>query len=241
MMTIFGIDLPQWLGKLFQQHKMLQMNGFLMLLIMGIGYMIVPRFRNIQLPSVKFAYLSFFLVFISLIFQLIVVQITQDNYGFSIWAMIMTLRLAGLSVFIILILVTLRVKPKLLRLSDYFIGLSVITLLIVNTIELVSLTDYRHSIIADTAVNSLTYIELWLLFPIIMIYGIEYKTLPSFLGFIRPRKIAGISSLVLTSSSIALGITSILFIDIWFLPLIFNTLLLVSALIFAVLVNIFGI
>lgn len=240
MMTIFGIDLPQWFGKLFQQHKTLQMNGFLMLLIMGIGYMIVPRFRNIQLPSVKFAYLSFFLVLASLISQLIVVQITHNNDDFSIWAMIMTLRLAGLIVFIMLILMTLRVKPKLLRLSDYFIALSVITLLIVNAIELVSLTEYRHSTTTDTAVNSLTYIELWLLFPIIMIYGIEYKTLPSFLGFIRPRKLAGISSLVLTSSSIALGITSILFADIWLFPLIFNALFFMSTLIFAISVYIFG-
>ena len=47
-------------------------NGFLTLLIMGVGYMIVPRFRNISLPFVKYAYLSFVLVLISLI--------TQDKY-----------------------------------------------------------------------------------------------------------------------------------------------------------------
>jgi predicted tellurium resistance membrane protein TerC len=62
MMTIFGVDMSQLFGRLFQLHKTLQMDGFLTLLIMGVGCMIVPRFRNISLPSVKYAYLSFFLV-----------------------------------------------------------------------------------------------------------------------------------------------------------------------------------
>ena len=37
MMSIFGIDLPQWFHDTFQLHKTLQMDGFLTLLIMGIG------------------------------------------------------------------------------------------------------------------------------------------------------------------------------------------------------------
>lgn len=69
MMTIFNISVPHWFGQLFQQHKILQIDGFLTLLIMGVGYMIVPRFRNVSLPYVKYSYLFFILVLISLIGQ----------------------------------------------------------------------------------------------------------------------------------------------------------------------------
>jgi hypothetical protein len=254
MMAIFGIDVSQWFGRLFQQHKMLQMDGFLTLLIMGIGYMIVPRFRNISLPSVKFAYLSYFLVVSSLIFQLVILQQTvvvvvveyNNNSNFSIWIIIIiiTLRLSGLIVFTIIVFLTLRVKPKLLRVSDYFIVLSVITLLIVNVIELLPLSGYIYSNTNTTtrATNPLTYTELWLLFPIIMILGIEYKTLPSFLGFIRPRKMAGIASFILASSCVTIGLASSIMLpaDFLILHLVFNIILLISAATFATSIYAFG-
>jgi hypothetical protein len=128
--------------------------------------MIVPRFRNISLP-----------------FAMIVIT---------------TLRVLGIFIFVTIIFLMLKIRPKRLRLSDYFIALSVTTLLSMNIIELSEMSSITYSkgdttmpriIVAD----SLTYIELWLLFPIIMIFGIEYKTLPSFLGFIRPRNIVGLS------------------------------------------------
>ena len=71
MMTIFNISVSHWFGQLFQQHRKLQIDGYLTLLIMGVGYMIVPRFRNVSLPFVKYAYLSFILVLISLIGQVV--------------------------------------------------------------------------------------------------------------------------------------------------------------------------
>jgi hypothetical protein len=251
MMTIFGIDVSQWFGRLFQHHKMLQIDGFLTLLIMGVGYMIVPRFRNISLPSVKFAYLSFFLVVVSLIFQLVILQQTvlvveyNNNSDFSIWIIIIiiTLRLSGLIVFTIIVFLTLRVKPKLLGLSDYFIALSVITLVIVNVIELLPLSGYTYSNKnTTTTTDPLTYIELWLLFPIIMILGIEYKTLPSFLGFIRPRKMAGIASFVLASSCVTIGLASSIMLaaDFLKLHLVFNIILLISTATFTTSIYAFG-
>ncbi|MGH9977640.1 MAG: hypothetical protein ACRD8Z_17665 [Nitrososphaeraceae archaeon] len=86
MMTIFNISVPHWFGQLFQQHKILQIDGFLTLLIMGIGYMIVPRFRNVSLPSVKFAYISFILVLISLIAQVVAqlqLSILSDKFFYN--------------------------------------------------------------------------------------------------------------------------------------------------------------
>jgi hypothetical protein len=122
MMTIFNAGVPSWFGQIFQQHKILQIDGFLSLLIMGVGYMIVPRLRNISLPTVKYAYLSFLLVFISLISHVVTMlhfSILADKV-FLIMIIITTLRVSGISIFVAIILLMLKVKPKRLRLSGLF-------------------------------------------------------------------------------------------------------------------------
>src|ERR671938_520707 len=82
MMVIFdNAALPRWLQGISELHKMLQLDGFLTLLIMGIGYMIVPRFRNIQLASVKLAYASFILILASIVLQSI--QTTESSKNLS--------------------------------------------------------------------------------------------------------------------------------------------------------------
>jgi len=218
LMTIFNIGVAPWFGQFFQQHKILQINGFLTLLIMGIGYMIVPRFRNISLPFVKYAYLSFVLVLISLITQVVMLletSILSDKIFFAM-IVITTLRVLGIIIFVTIIFLMLKIKPKRLRLSDYFIALSVTTLLSMNIIELSEMSSITYSkgdttMPRITVADPLTYIELWLLFPIIMIFGIEYKTLPSFLGFIRPRNIVGLSSFILILSCVIIGLLSIVF------------------------------
>jgi hypothetical protein len=70
---------------------------------------------------------------------------------------------------------------------------------------------------------------------IIMILGIEYKTLPSFLGFIRPRKMADIASFILASSCVTIGLASSIMLaaDFLILHLVFNIILLISAATFA--------
>ena len=228
MMSIFGTAaVPQWLHGTFQLHKMLQMDGFLTLLIMGIGYMIVPRFRNIQLSSEKLAYASFILILGSLIFQFI--QTVDNEKNLSIWIMIS--RISGIIIFLIIIFWTLRVRPKLLGLSDYFVTVCLVSLITVNVIDL---SGYGYA-------NSLTHIQLWLLFPVLMIFGIEYKTLPSFLGFIRPRKNSAIASLFFISICMILGLASVLFMDmLLLLSIIFNVILFASALTFASAVYAFG-
>jgi hypothetical protein len=157
----------------------------------------------------------------------------------------MILRLSGLVIFAVLIFSTLRVKPKLLRLSDYFIALAVATLLLVNVVDLIGPSTSVFSldnggVNRSATADSLTSLELWLLFPVMTIYGIEYKTLPSFLGFIRPNKTVGIASLTLAFSSVALGVMSLFMPDSVLLSLIFNILLLISSLTFASSVYIFG-
>ena len=249
MMTIFSIGVPQWFGQLFQQHKILQINGFLTLLIMGVGYMIVPRFRNVSLPFVKYAYLSFFIVLASLIAQIVTllqISIFSDKISFTI-IMITTLRVSGIFIFVTIIFLTLKIRPKRLRVSDYFIALSVVTLLIMNIFELSQMSGIMNSK-EDTAVpritaagDSLTHIELWLLFAIVMIFGIEYKTLPSFLGFIRPRSIVGLSSFILTLNCVIIGFLSMVFeTQIPTLQSIFNIIFFTSVVTFTLSIYAFG-
>ena len=227
MMSIFGANLPEWFHGTYGLHKILQMDGFLTLLIMGIGYMIVPRFRNIQLASIKLAYVSFILIVTSLIFGFI--QTVGDNdRNFSTWIIIS--RLSGVTIFLAIVFWTLRIRPKLLGLSDYFITLCLLALITVNVIEL---SGYRHA-------SSLTHIQLWLLFPVLMIFGIEYKTVPSFLGFIRPRKTSAIASLVFVSLCIILGLASVMFANVLLLSIIFNVTLFASVLTFARAIYAFG-
>ena len=233
MMSFFGISLPQLFHNSFQLHKTLQIDGFLMLLIMGIGYMIIPRFRNIPLASTNLAYLSFVLVLCSITIYAIhqILPITENNNNNLLkWSNL--LRLTGITIFAIIVFLALRIRPKLLRLSDYFIALSIITLIIINIVQSIG---YEYN------TNSLTHIQLWLLFPILMIYGIEYKTLPSFLGFIRPRRILGFASFGLVLVSIILGLISImLYEENNLFPIIFNIVFLSSALTFGGAVYITG-
>ena len=232
MMSFFGIALPQFFHNSFQLHKTLQIDGFLILLIMGIGYMIIPRFRNIPLASTNLAYLSFVLVLCSITIYAVyqILPITENNNNLLKWSNL--LRLTGIIIFAIIVFLALRVRPKLLRLSDYFIALSIITLIIINIVQSIG---YEYN------TNSLTHIQLWLLFPILMIYGIEYKTLPSFLGFIRPRRILGFASFGLVLVSIILGLISIiLYEENNLFPVIFNIVFLSSALTFGGAVYITG-
>jgi putative Ca2+/H+ antiporter (TMEM165/GDT1 family) len=49
-MMMYGVILPAELANTIHLHKLLQFEGFITLIIMGIGYLIVPRFRNVSVP-----------------------------------------------------------------------------------------------------------------------------------------------------------------------------------------------
>ena len=153
MMSIFGTYLTHWFHGTFQLHKMLQMDGFLTLLIMGIGYMIVPRFRNIQLASVKLANVSFILIITSVIFEFI--QIIDNEKNILTW-IIMISRISGIIIFLMILFWTLRIRPKLLGLSDYFIALLSITLITVNVIDLLGY-GYANSLNSYSILVTLSY------------------------------------------------------------------------------------
>lgn len=238
LMTIFNIGVPQLFGQIFQQHRILQVDGFLTLLIMGIGYMIIPRFRNVLMPSERFAYLSFFLVVASLILQegLLLHPLILADKILLMEIIFTILRVSGVIIFVAIIVLVLKITPKRLRLSDYFIALSVLTLLALNVMELANLFSITNS----EKANSLRYIELWLLFPITMIFGIEYRTLPSFLGFIRPRAVLGQFSFILISGCVILGLHSLVFDTGSPTSQAFNIVFFTSVLIFTISIYAFG-
>ena len=227
MMMIYGLKLPAELMSRVNLHVLLQFDGFLTLMIMGMGYLIVPRFRNITIPSIKIAYVSYVFMLISIICSIVVSWpgVPQMIHDFGSF-LADTFRVLAVGIFCFIIIWILRVRPKLLRMADYFIGMSVV---------LFGTLTVLHSFNFNVITNN---ILLWLMFPILMIFGVEYKTLPSFIGFIWPRKLPSLISAALLTLSLCCGIASIFHHSI-LLSTLFQFSFLAGAICFAWAHNIF--
>ena len=231
MMSLVGADLA-FARNSFPLHRIFQVDGFLTLLIMGVGYMIVPRFRNVQISSRTLAYVSFILIVLS------IASSVASTFAHDVLILLASLaQVLGISVFSAITIKTLKIHPRLLRMADYFIALSVSALLAIAILKLVGQVVVTEG--GGGNGSSLTGAQMQLLFVILMIFGVEYKTLPSFLGFIRPRKKLSLISFGLAVSSIIFGLFSSLYDDI-LLAEIFNIMLLSFVLTFAAAVYIFG-
>jgi hypothetical protein len=160
---------------------------------MGVGYMIVPRFRNVHLSSVRLVYASFVLIVFSIAASIVS---TFANDALSLLRSFT--QFVGISIFSAITIWTLKIRPRLLRTADYFIALSIIVLLATNLLQLLSQIGRENG-------NPLTVVQMLLLFAILMVFGVEYKTLPSFLGFIKPRKRLSVVSFGLAVASVILG------------------------------------
>lgn len=218
-------------GSVFSLHRVFLAESGLTLLIMGIGFMIVPRFRNVPIGSHAVMMISFLSVIVS---TFLVIVSAINDYDLSLNENVLfiskILRVFGILLFVGKIVDTLKIKPKLLRTADYFVGLSSICLLTLSVLSLLNLNG-----------NTLADIEFQLLFPVIMILGIEYKTLPSFMGFIRPRKKLGMLSLLLLVATFVLGIATRLGIsDSVAMPILFNLLLFSSSIAFGISVYVYN-
>src|SRR5574338_1621876 len=133
MMTFFGIQIPEQLSSIFSVHRVFQLNGFVTLMIMGVGYMIIPRMRNKLTPSNKFAKVSYLFV-ISLVGIDFAGSIIHNDYS----TIATILRLVGVSIFGGLMFYMVRITPKLLRESDYFITISISLLILSQVVSLVA-------------------------------------------------------------------------------------------------------
>lgn len=243
MMFMLGAQELGFARSSFPLHKTFQVEGFLTLLIMGVGYMIVPRFRNIHLPSSSLAYLSFILIIFSVGFSVI------SAFYFEA-LIILSANLAhffGVSIFTGIMIWTLRTHPRLLRTADYFIGLSVAVLLAISFLNLIVALSAEVTEIGQPLEeggsgngNLMSEVQMLMLFAILMIFGIEYKTLPSFLGFMKPRRKLSVVSFGLVITSVILGLLSSMVYDYIFLAEIFNIVFLGSVIAFSKAVYIFG-
>lgn len=235
MMSLFGVALPSGVARLLALHRTFQIDGFLTLLIMGIGYMIVPRFRNAPLPSARLARVSFVLVAGSVAVSAAVTASMpggDDGGGSGSLAgrAASMLRLAGVSVFAGSVFWMVRTtRPRLLGLADSFVATSAGVLLALAAL---------HAAGARPA-SALAEIQALLLFPVLMIFGVEYKTMPSFLGFIRPRKRAGEAAALLAVAAGAAAIVSA-YADLAYSLFFFNAALMACAALFALSIFVFG-
>jgi hypothetical protein len=222
---ILKVNIPLFGGSVFNFHLIFLLESGITLLIMGIGFIIVPRFRNVPMGSPTVIKVSFLSIIVSSFLAIAAtINMHESTVNGKILLISELFRIFGILLFVVKIIDTLKVKPKLLRTADYFIGFSSMCLLIVSILNLFKLND-----------NSLTDIEIQLLFPIIMIFGIEYKTLPSFLGFIRPRNRLGVLSLLSLIAAFILGIaTKIPSNDDAILPALFNLLVIFSSITFSI-------
>jgi hypothetical protein len=222
MFSFFGIGVPEFYN-VFQIHKTIQLEGFLTLLIMGVGYVIIPRFRNVSLPSNKLAIASFLLVVASLVLE------SVQKIGGYVLMDSEIVRLAGVLIFAAVCLYTIRTKPKLLREADYFLVISISVLVFVHMVP----------VIGGANTGSLNYIQMWLLFPILAIFGVEYKTLPSFLGYIRPNKVLTVACIGAALTGCIVGAVS-LYVDSTVVSVAFNGAVIVMTALFAILSYVYG-
>ena len=222
---ILKINIPFFNGAIFNLHSIFQIESGLTLLIMGIGFMIVPRFRNTTVGSIRIIKISFMSILISTLLVIIsTINIFASIINEDIVFIAEIIRIIGIVLFVIKIFNTLKTPPKLLRTADYFIGFSSLCLLILSLLDLFKLNG-----------DGLSDIEIQLLFPIIMIFGIEYKTLPSFLGFVRPKKRLGLLSLIFLIVTFIVGISSKAYINNdTTLPILFNSFMIFSSILFSI-------
>ncbi len=223
MFTLFGLSIPQLSG-LFQIHKTIQLDGFLTLLIMGVSYMIIPRFRNVNNPSIRLTFLSF-----GLIVSSIFLELSAKLGGLDILEYATMSRIAGILIFTGLSYYTMKQSPKLLRETDYFFAISISMLAIIHILPLVT----------TAKMDSLNAIQIWFLFPILAIFGVEYKTLPSFFGFMRPRRNFTILCVAAIILSCMLGLSS-LYYNSKSMDIVFNAAFIISVIFFVLSLFVYG-
>lgn len=108
-MTTYGAKLTAELVHTVHLHKLLQFDEFLTMIIMGVGYLIVPRFRNMAIPSVKLVYVSYVLVLVSIIFSVIVSSSTLESSIYIVLSSFANFcRLLGVPIWLILISLVVR-------------------------------------------------------------------------------------------------------------------------------------
>ncbi len=196
MLTLSGYSVGIPVGA-FTLHKELQ-TGAVTLLIMGVMYMLLPRIRSIRFTHVREAKISFILMIIALIVHSsrIIAMDTVDGtaaIATTITVTSYTLKITALVLFSIVILLMLRIAPRVGRLADYYFILALAMLIIYNVLHTLTIADI------GIGMEPLNLIYIWLTSVILTIFGVQYKVVPVFFNQSTPMsgidKVAFISAL----------------------------------------------
>ncbi len=134
---ILKVNIPFFNGSIFSLHRIFQVESGLTLLIMGIGFMIIPRFRNTSIGSLTTIKISFLFIILSTFLAIIsAINIFDLKINEQILFYSQIFRILGILLFLGKIFDTLKIKPRLLRDADYFIAFSSICLLIISILNL---------------------------------------------------------------------------------------------------------
>ena len=110
---ILNVNIPVFNGSVFNLHGIFQLESGLTLLIMGIGFMIVPRFRNVSIGLITIIKISFLSIILSTFLVIVsTINIYESVINQRIIFISEIFRIFGVLLFVGKIIDTLKIKPK---------------------------------------------------------------------------------------------------------------------------------
>ncbi len=157
--------------KFIQSHAGLQTFGFLIVFIMGVSYVVLPRFKNKVLPYPEAAYTSVILVAIGNAMTFLPSAALGGRVGTTASAILI---LMSALLFTFITLRTLGRPAGPLAVAEPYMSLSAVSLLLSSSVKLASDLMLLGPMYVYT--NSL-FVQLSLIgFPVMMIFGVEVRT-----------------------------------------------------------------
>lgn len=193
MLTLSGYSTGIPAGA-FALHKELQ-TGAITLLIMGVMYMLVPRIRSIRFTHVREARISFILMIVELIvyFSSMIAMDGMDTTTTIVMAVTASIiRLTAIALFSTLVLLMLRVAPRVGRLADYYFMLTLLMMMVYSMLHTLAIAG------VSIGIEPLNLIYIWIASVIFTIFGVQYKVVPVFFSQSTPMK--GMDKIALASS-----------------------------------------
>lgn len=169
---------------IIQAHGHVQIFGWVGLMIMGVAYHVIPRFKATRLYSDNLANASFVLLFIGIVLRALIQPIAQDTVLFAGMIASGVLEVSAVSFFAIIILRTIKSSKQNREPFEMFIVGGTVWFL-VQTIVTMALSSYLSSQgLAEipSAIDG-AYLHMQIFgFIFMFILGVTLRTLPMFLG-----------------------------------------------------------
>ncbi|MFN4336068.1 MAG: hypothetical protein ACK4FV_00590 [Candidatus Nitrosocaldus sp.] len=189
MLTLSGYSIG--IPSIFALHKELQ-TGAITLLIMGVMYMLIPRIRSIRFTYVRETRISFILMIVALIMHSSTIIAIDGRISTTVALTASIIRLTAIALFSTLVLLMLRIAPKVGRVADYYFILALLMMMVYNTLHTLAIAG------VSIGVEPLNLIYIWIASVMLTIFGVQYKVVPVFFSQSTPMK--GIDKIALASS-----------------------------------------